>query len=272
MIPIRIRIAAVVPALLILLAPVPAGAHAATAGTYAVEVTGIHVVDWQYRGEGYPDQCKAWSKGAGTQTLGIRTTKAARYMTLALPGVAPRLLSTRLGRYAGVARRTGSDWEDHAIPQTAACSPCGPLSEYGECAEEPPPIAPLHDCARRNGIAAAAVELLEAGKSYEPDGPAALVDALHVQTNVVAAFPSCPPTQADGPGLHAADPLEVSIVGAKVRRIRKLRRGRTLTLHGSEERGFAQGRESRKCSKPAGGFGYSECAVTDVTVEIRRLR
>jgi hypothetical protein len=272
MIPIRTRIAAVVPALLVLLVLAPAGAHAATARTYAVAVTGIHVVDWQYQGEGYPDQCTAWSKGTGTQTLGIRTTKRARYMILSLPGVAPRLLTTKLGRYVGVARRTGSDWEDHAIPQTAACTPCGPLSEYGPCAEEPPPLAPLHDCARRNGVASAGVELFEAGKSYEPDGPAALVDALHVRTSVVAGFRSCPPTQPDGPGLHAGDPLEVSIVGAKVRRIRKLRRGRTLTLHGAEERGFAAGRESRKCSKPAGGIGYSECAVTDVTVEIRRLR
>ncbi|ADB49859.1 hypothetical protein [Conexibacter woesei] len=265
----RLALAASAIALAALTAP---SAHAASTPTYTVDVTGIHVVDWRYQTDNYPDECKAWVKGSGTATLGIRTTKPARYMLLAFPGMAPQLLMSKLGRYAGVAQRTASDWEDHAIPQTSACTPCGPLSEYGECSEPGPPLAPLHDCRRRNGIASAAVSLIEAGKSRERNGPAALVDALRVDTSVVARFPSCPPTQlTEGPGMRSENAREVSIVGPKVRRIRRLARGQKITLHGSVERSFAGGRETQRCSKPAGGAGYSECAVTDVTVEIKRV-
>jgi hypothetical protein len=267
------RIAALLVLLPLALAALTAtSAQAARTPAYTVDVTGIHVVDWRYQGENYPDECKAWVKASGTATLGIRTTKPARYMLLAFPGMEPQLLMSKLGRYVGVAQRTASDWDDHAIPQTSACTPCGPLSEYGECSEPGPPLAPLHDCRRRNGVASAAVTLIEAGKGQERNGPAALVDALRVDTSVVARFPSCPPTQVTGgPGMHSENALEVSIVGPKVRRIRMLARGQKLMLHGSVERGFAGRRETRKCSKPAGGVGYSECAVTDVTVEIKRV-
>ncbi len=247
-------------------------AQAAPSPTYQVDVTGIHVVDWQYQGANYPAECKAWSKGSGTQTLGIRTTKPAQYMLLAVPGTAPQLLMSKLGAYAGSAQRS-ADWKDHTIPQTAACTPCGPLSEYGECDEgDPDLLAPLHDCRTKKSTASAAIALVLKGQSTRPDGPAALANSLRVDTSVVAQFPSCPPTQSGGPGLHSADALEVPIVGPKVARVLKLRRGQKLTLKGAEERGFANGKESSSCSKPAGGEGYSECAVTDVTVEIRRIR
>jgi hypothetical protein len=252
----------------------PALAQAASTPEYAVEVTGIHVVDWELRGEGYPAECKAWVHGRGTETLGVRTTTAARYMLLTIPGAGPMFSMSKAGRYAGSAQRELQEWKDHAVPQTSACTPCGPLSEYGTCDADGAGdlLAPLFDCRARKGVGGAVVSLALAGQPIGEDEPVALTDTVRVATSVGATFPNCPPTQNGGPGLKAEQPTEVSIVGAQVKRLLRLRRGQKLTLKGSEERGFAAGKTSQSCSAPAATVGYSECAVTDTTVEIRRLR
>jgi hypothetical protein len=253
----------------------PALAQAAATPEYAVEVTGIHVVDWELRSEGYPAECKAWTHGRGTQTLGIRTTKAPRYMLLTIPGQGVLFSPSTAGRFAGAAQREVTVWKDHGVPQTAACTPCGPLSEYGKCDESADGdlLAPLFDCRTRKSPGTAVLSLALAGQQVSPDGPAALANTLTVTTGVAADYPNCPPTvTGTGPGLKAAQPTDVSIVGAQVQRLLRLRPGQKLTLKGSEERGHAAGQESRSCSAPAATAGYSECAVTEITVEIRRLK
>jgi uncharacterized protein (DUF2141 family) len=252
----------------------PAAAQAAATPEYAVEVTGIHVVDWELRTADYPQECKGWTHGQGTQTLGVRTTKAARYMLLTIPGSGPMFSMSKAGKYAGHAQRELQKWQDHGVPQTRACTPCGPLSEYGECDEDASGdlLAPLFDCKARTAPGTAVVSLALAGQPTGEGSAVALADSVRVATSVGATFTHCPPTQNGGPGLKAEQPTEVSIVGAQVKRLLRLRPGQKLTLKGSEERGTAAGQESQSCSKPAGTVGYSECAVTEITVEIRRLK
>jgi hypothetical protein len=251
----------------------PAVAQAASTPQYAVEVTGIHVVDWELRTADYPAECKSWTQGRGTQTLGVRTTKAARYMLLTIPGAGPMLSMSRAGRYAGSAQRELQVWKEHGVPQTAACTPCGPLSEYGECDEDASGdlLAPLFDCKARKGPGGAVVSLTLAGQRVGDGEVTALADSVRVATSAGATFSHCPPTHNGGPGLKAEQPTEVAIVGAQVKRLLRLRPGQKLTLKGSEERGYGAGQVSDSCSAPAATVGYSECAVTDVTVEIRRL-
>ena len=256
-----------------LVAPAVAQAAAATP-EYAVEVTAIHVVDWELRTANHPQPCKGWTHGQGTQTLGVRTTKAARYMLLTIPGSGPMFSMSKAGKVSGHAQRELQKWQEHGVPQTRACTPCGPLSEYGECDENAKGdlLAPLFDCRARKAPGTAVVTLALAGQATGEGGAVALTDSLRVATSVGATFPHCPPTQNGGPGLQAEQPTEVAIVGAQVKKLLRLRPGQKLTLKGSEERGIAAGQESQSCSKPAGTVGYSECAVTDVTVEIRRTR
>ena len=51
-----------------------------------------------------------------------------------------------------------------------------------------------------------------------------------------------------------------------------LRRGQRITLKGSSELGYDGSKEREGCTRPSGRNAYAECAVTDVTVEVRRLR
>ncbi|HEU4658273.1 MAG TPA: hypothetical protein VFR97_12145 [Capillimicrobium sp.] len=237
----------------------------------AVEVTGIHVVDWTYATEGAGQECKAWSRGSGTQTLGIRTPRAARYEVLDT-GMAKLLLPQGSPTFAGSAQRTG-DWTDHAVPLTSACTPCGPRSEYGPCEDTAPDLLhPLYDCKRRTPAANAMLQLVPAG-SEMGDGLTALADTLVVATSVPTTFTACPPDFDGSPvSLHSPQPLDVHIAGKPVKRLMSLRRGQRVALKGSAEAGYDGKQESSSCQAPAGGVGYRECAVTDVTVEVRRLR
>ena len=260
--------AAAVAAAVALAAAAPA--HAADP-VLAVDITGIHVVDWAFDSGGYPDECQAWTKGSGTQTLGLRTPKPVRYDLLDV--VTTKLLLPKgTGRFAGSAQRSAV-WREHAVPLTSACTPCGPRSEYGECEEgDGDLLAPLWDCRRRTPKAEAMLQLVPSGTELG-DGVVTLADTLVVTTAVPAAFPHCPPDFDGSPvSTHSEQPLEVRIVGPTVRRLMGLRRGQSVTLKGSAELGWDGKAERDSCQSPAGGDGYRECAVTDVTVEVRRLR
>ena len=279
----RVLLGAVV-ALATLLAP--SGAHAAKGEMkLAVEVTGIHVVDWSNRGKDAPNPCKAWIKGAGSKTIGFSTRRPVRYTAFSTPrigDVRPQfvLLGGTNARYRATVARKG-DWVENTIPQTAQCTPCGPLSEYGECQAADTPIAPLWDC-RRKQVAKPTALLTFVGAGQNDGEVASLVDRLNVQMTAPTGglYPHCPPELADGTGreLHTPDPLAVDILGAAARRLTKLRPGRKITLKGDAERGYVEAdgvpsRELKTCSDATlAGTGYRECAVTDVTVEVRRLR
>lgn len=235
-----------------------------------VEITGIHVVDWTYVTGGYPDECQGWTKGSGTQTTGIRTVAPIRYDLFDI-GFG-KLLSpdTRKARFKASAERS-ADWTEHRTPMTSACTPCGPLSEYGKCEEPGPDVAPLFVCRRQTPEAMAMLQMIPAGTEME-DGVVSLADVLVVTSTASPSWTHCPPDFDGSPiSMHAEQPLEVRIVGAKVQRLMNMRKGQKLTLKGDAERGFDGSREAETC-KGAAGQAYHECAVTDMTVEVRRVR
>lgn len=280
----RLLVGAAIALLTILCA---ADAHAAKGEMkLAVEITGIHVVDWSMRGKDAPNPCKAWVKGGGTQTIGFSTRRPMRYTAFSTPrigDVRPQfvLLGGTNAKYRATVERKG-DWEENTIPQTSQCTPCGPLSEYGECKPEDAPLAPLYDC-RRKAIRApgAVLSYVDAGQN-SGDEVASLVDRLNVAMTAPTSglYPHCPPEIADGTGrqLKHPEPLAVDILGAAARKLTKLKPGRKITLKGDAEAGYIEedgvpSRETKTCSSATlAGTGYRECAVTDVTVEVRRLR
>ncbi|HEY8582729.1 MAG TPA: hypothetical protein VIL49_07270 [Capillimicrobium sp.] len=249
-----------------------APAHAADP-VLAVEITGIHVIDWDLATGGYPDECDSWTKAGGTQTLGIRTPKPVRYEVLDT-GMGKLLLPAGRQRFVGAARREVAEWRDHRRPMTSACTPCGPRSEYGPCDDDPQEdlLAPLWDCAPRTPDAQATLQLIPAGTETD-EGVVALADVLVVATSIPATWTHCPP-DFDGSdiALRADAPLEVRIVGPSVRKLASLKRGGRVTLKGSTELGWDGAAERERCDGPPGGFGYRECAITDMTVEVRRIR
>lgn len=273
------------------LAAVPAAASAAPTTTqtaYSIDITGIHVVDWSDQ-PGEKVECRAWSAGSGTQTIGFSTPRKLRYTGLILTGRRPfpvprfQLVPAGLGRVKATVTRTG-EWTDHVIPQS--CTPCGPGSEYGECeptaAVDP---ATLLSCGRRT-IRRASATVVWSGKG-EPirgDGDddllTPLTDALTVSVGASAQglYRLCPPDLPDGAAraLRTPDPQQLTIVGSRVQRLKRLAVGRTLTLKVQQDAGYAvpvdgTGKASTTCPK-LGGPGYAECATTDITVEITRTR
>lgn len=236
----------------------------ATAGAetreLTVDVTGIHVDDWRHADSGYPERCRFWTFGRGSQTIGLRTVRPVRYQLFRSPGGARWFLApVSVGRWAGSVQRSGS-WEDHAPPPTAECQPCGPLSEYGECGEELPPVKATWDCRRR--------------KLRSPLALLGLGQALVVRFGGGVSFTDCPPDLGGRAvvELRLARPRQVSFSGAPLRKLLALGKGGSLTLKGSAEASYVNGRTRGACARLPLVVGDAECAVTDVTVEVRRTR
>jgi hypothetical protein len=267
--------------------PSPAGAAGFTTREYTVEVTGVHHVDWSWQGDGYDQDCRDWTAGSGEATIGFSQPRPARYRLLTLsgklPAGAPRVtwMPASTGRTRISARRSARDWKDHLAP--GRCSPCE--QEGGGCApapDRPQPAAPPA-CPARSPQGTIAV-------GYYPDGDlpdtgtdddllAGLGPALQVEVSVrtASAFSRCLPDVRGELRLYTPDPMTVTV--HNVRPLERLAVGGKVTRKGSWERRAAGApnavpalKESNTCDEGVGGPGYEECAVTDVTVEIRRRR
>jgi hypothetical protein len=109
----------------------------------------------------------------------------------------------------------------------------------------------------------------------EMSKPGGGAEQLTVGFGVVDAespWSNCPPDVGGSRNnLTLANPRAVLLRDGPGR-IASLRRGGKLTLKGSWERGATDGGESPKCEKRLAGEGMRQCAVTDVTVEVTRLR
>lgn len=275
-------------AALVLAATALALPAAASAGTvtkrYAVEITGIHQVDWTYQSGATRDECADWSAGAGSQTTGFSTRRPVRYTATRTTGPRPKGFPKVLWAPAREERakitvaREVSDWNDHLAP--GRCSPCeleGGCS--GPAADRPQPPAPATDCRRRSLPGQTLSTWFDTGHGPGVDGDP-LVGALGpvLQVQLIAAvgdaYDRCYPDLHEDLQLRTPDALPVTVTGAG--RVLKLRPGRTITLKGSREKsvriigGVRDVKTS--CPKQLGGEGYGECAVTDVSIEIRRLR
>lgn len=246
----------------------PAGASAlpkVTTMKLAVEVTGVHLDDWHFQDEGFPDPERVWAVGSGTQTLAFSTPKPVLYNATVISGTipggasAPPLSLAKLSSapLKGSLRRTAK-WRTNDGNPCDTEGKCNP-SEIAKPTHQKPSCPAL-----RRGVP------LTLETSSPGGGAEVLTVGFLPVSGLSAPWPNCPP-DIDGitRPLRLAQPRAVLIPGG-IARISKLRRGGSLTLKGSAGLGAADGTESKACPKLA-GIGLQECATTDVTVEVKRL-
>jgi hypothetical protein len=265
----RAGLPAVLGAVLALIAlPTGAGAFAhpqVTTMRLAVEITGIHVVDWHYQSTDDLAGAESWTVGSGTQTLGFTTRKPLPFRAIltrgklpgggALPPLQLQPLSSS-SPLKGSLRRTGSF--RHKSPP-----PCG----EGQCGGGAPTI--------RTEKGSCPAKRTPVPTYLETSRPGAGAEQLTVGFGVVdaeSAWSNCPPDVGGSRNnLTLANPRAVLLPDG-MERIASLKRGGKLTLKGSWERAAADGTESPRCAQKLAGAGMKQCAVTEVTVEVTRLR
>lgn len=236
--------------------------------TLAVEITGLHQVRWHLQDEGYPDPKRIWYSGKGSQTLGFSTPKPVTYRAAAMSGTTPdgtRLTPLALTPSAvkpmkGSLRRKYSGWQ---------FSDGDPCDREGGC-EVNQLIPPLHhnpSCPeRRLGVPAT----LETGAT--PDGKLSVLQVSFSPLSLEGLWPECPPDM-DGVSrpLTLAQPHTVALAGG-IKAIAHLAKGQSVTLKGAFRRGASDASGETASCPTLSGAGKQECAVTDVTVEVKRLR
>lgn len=258
---------------------------------FSVDVSGAHHVDWKWQDPYGPEPCNDWTNAAGSQTTGFSHVRPAKYVATVSTGKTLKGLP-KGAKVPGVAwspsgqakvkmtvTRKVTDLEPHLAP--GSCTPCE--QEGGGCA--PPvdrqPQLPETDCARRT-LKGAGV-----GIAYVPEGfaeaedglPKLGEDALRVapfspldREAYKACYPELLPTRQH---LETPEPLPIQIRSAA--RVLRLRVGGKVTYNASRELGtwLLAGKvmTEEHCTPPEGPqYGYVECAVTDITVKIKRLK
>jgi hypothetical protein len=278
--------------LLLVLVALPGGARAADQPKrYSVDVTGIHHVDWAYEDAGAGAECGNWSRGSGSQTIGFSHTRPDRYTLTALPKAMRKYLPkeapaklwvpARLGMAKVALQREVEGWTDHLAP--GRCTPC---EQEGGCdgpAPDPiPPPAPPTDCPRRSQKSPIAVNFYPDGKiPVDDDGLVAPLEDRHPAFAVEPGLKVGDGYARCYPDLHrlklqTGDPFRVSL--QPVSRILGLRAGGSVTLKASAQHytvtppGGGKATQAIRCPAALAGPGLRDCAVTDVTVVVRRLR
>jgi hypothetical protein len=113
---------------------------AADRPVYLIKSIDVHKSEeWRVQSPGYSDTCKSWEIGDGSANLGM-TQRGTRRLTLMAPGFGAGVLGNVEGSdwSPAQARRT-IRYRSHTPPDTDACGPCGPSSEYGRCTGDAPP-------------------------------------------------------------------------------------------------------------------------------------
>jgi hypothetical protein len=236
--------------------------------TLAVEITGLHQDRWHLQEDGYPDANRIWYAGKGAQTLGFSTPKPVTYQAIAMSGSIPGgtrlspLSMTHIGSkpLRGSLRRRTQSWQ---------YSDGNPCDREGGCEVNeliPPVHLPASCPERRLGVPANLETATSAG------GRLAVLQVSFSPLTLEGLWPQCPPDMdvVKRP-LTLAQPHTVALAGG-IRAIGHLAKGESVTLKGAFRRGGStQSSETASCPAPS-GVGLQECAVTDVTVEVKRLR
>jgi hypothetical protein len=224
-------------------------------------ISGTQAIGWHYQSDGWPADDAPWTLGAGSQTLEFATSKAfpMQLLDARVPGHHQVILSsvaTRQPRLSGaVSREKG--W-DHHVPKL-----CG--GELGDCSTLQAPPEPVFDCAQRQ--VTVSMTTLE-GELDKDSGGVRLV----LTASSAHPFPSCPPDQPDGgavPGLQATSMGPIAL-DRKVTDIAKLRKGKTITLTGTLQRGLSPSMSFKTSCPRLAGPGYTQCETTKVTVQLKR--
>lgn len=244
---------------------------------YDIEIDLRHSVSWEYQGKGYPDECREWSKGSGSQSFEVRTKRPKRVQLEILFGK-PAITGYGGGeRYSGLLDRVGT-WKSNWVPMTAKCWPCGPLSEFGECEEEDPPPPLSFRCTTVKPLDVnAAVSYRRSGGL--PDIREGLV--VRAWARESQYYDNCPPTikKSDQVALKHQWPSKewAKLPVEETNRIMELKRGRSVTIEVTQTHMYANVKgkvtKGERCSAmPDVVEGYGECAVSDYKVKFTRVR
>jgi len=267
--------------LLLTLCAATLGAAAAPAASadqiIAADIIVKHNVVWDYQETGYPDACKTWNRGSGTQTLTIHSLKRER---LRLERAFGKLLLTGMGSrgtFEGLVDRVGR-WKVNLPPNTQPCSPCGPQSEYGPCDPDPKPPTPLQFTCGDKPLRGAQAMISYVKTKGIPSIADLQVGAVFRKDEV--SFPKCPPDLPrgmSGPRLQAQWPEFEKIPAKDLARLPRLGVGDSVVVDIRRQRSYVNNAgtitKGDNCTHaPDLTAGYSECAITDYSVTFTRLR
>jgi hypothetical protein len=243
----------------------------------AVDIQATHKVGWDYQDAAYPDECKNWSRGSGSQVFTVQTNRRQR---MRLEKVLGNHMLTGLkdGTYEGTVERRGN-WRVNVPPNKQPCSPCGPSSEYGPCDPDPKPTPPLtFKCGEKpaqDPLATISYRNLGKIPSIE-DG---LIAKIWAQKTIT--FPECPPNlprgvSSSGASLQTPWPEWEQLPRADTNRILRLQPGDSVTAEVTRQRSFVRqdGKTTKgdRCvSAPDVTNGYGECAITEYRVTFTRV-
>jgi hypothetical protein len=226
--------------------------------------------------EAYPDPCQDWTVSNGRQAIEIKARRPQRLLIEKVLGMPVMSTVEGLPRATFDADISRSYEAEGNLRQESECSPCGPLSEYGECpaSERPDPVYTF-DCRPKGRFEA------EAGLGHAT-GHADLRKGVLVQSYVepVERFfgKRCP-----GPSGELSRPPELVFPQAFLKEVLALRPGKVAVTRIRDELGMAAPSpydpeldgtvRRRSCDAvPEVRDGTTFCTLTTYFVEIKRVR
>lgn len=203
---------------------------------------------WTELSRTYPQRCKAWLKNrsfieqkstGASGSMKVEDNGSYEYGNVEedkLRGTIERVITVR----------------GHSVPDTPACSPCGPLSEYGPCRGERPDITYHDTCGPKDGRFEWYMMLNGAQLLVRPGMPN---DSLE----------SCP--ELDGLYAHEGPSDDISvdtvILPSGGRQLLRLGVGARRTLEVTDRKG--------RCDR-LGKVGMHSCVTVKATIVVRRTR
>jgi len=268
------------------LVALPAAASAArgpssvTTKAFDVRISGSHTVLWGFSSRLDRSTCTSWSVGTGKLEATYAARRASRYELMEIvyrkgmkkrteyqwgvtDDVLPRFEITQEG-----------EWEDNN-GMKAACTPCGPLSEYGPCQPDPPK-PPAAVCPKRQ--AAGVVDLSYIARAQDlpvlTDEPG-LIPLSRTALLAQVRYSEDPRQHARCYPEHGGEALPLKQPAALLipaTELRTLARGASHTFTEARREYAAQGDLSSTCGPIMYVLKMSACANTKIKLVVRRVR
>jgi hypothetical protein len=247
---------------------------------YDIQISGSHTVDWAYASALDRPNCSSWSVGKGRFTATFKTDKPTRYEMRDI-----RRDGKLVQRQWGVTRersptftidQTGTWQSNNAFKM--ACTPCGPLSEYGPCKPDPP-VPPKPSCPERTAKGLFDTRVYRRGD----DVPKAIDDLGHLRRDkgpmmVVESRYSEDPKHASrcyplagGEILPLAQPAAIAV---PLGRLMVLDPGKRGEYKGDRPEWVRAGKlqDQGQCGAIDGVLKMNACSLTKVKLQVRRVR
>lgn len=258
---------------------VAAPSISATTKVFDIRISGSHVVDWAYASSLDRKDCNTWSLGKGKMEIKYVIAGKARYELKEIR-TNGRLTELQWGatRYKPIelAITQNGEWK-YNNGFRMACTPCGPLSEYGPCVPDAPlPTKPT--CRRRfaDGVIDTTIYREVRREKQLADvmppklhGAGLLVEVRYVDDDEKAAAGCFP--RAGGESQPLPQPAAL-VLGAE--RLRDMRRGRTASLDVSRDEYVKSDalQDGDRCGTIEGQLKMNACGRTRITFDVKRVR